>query len=128
LTVRHPNQGSRYFGRTPRKLALPCVVYSVYNRSSVSSVDDLEKLQQALFEHANWSHNNNTRCKSTNCNVISTSRKKTLVTFNYHLRSLLLLHETEEKALGIIVNNNISWDSYIYFIAAKANKVQQHIP
>ena len=46
-----------------------------------------------------------------------TGAMKTLVTFNYHLRSLLLLHETEEKDLGIIVNNNISWDSYIYFIA-----------
>ena len=108
----------------------PSALYTDYTKlsSRVSSVDDLEKLQQALFEHANWSHNNNTRCKSTNCNAISTSRKKTLVTFKYHLRSLLLLHETEEKALGIIVNNNISWDSYIYFIAAKANKVQQHIP
>lgn len=83
---------------------IPSALHTDYTKlfSSVSSVDNWKKLLQAVFEHANWSHEN--PC-------------------NYHLKSLLLLHETEEKDLGIIVNNNISWDSYIYLIAARANKV-----
>jgi len=37
----------------------------------------------------------------------------------------LLRDKTGEKGLGIIVRNNISWESYIYSIAAKASNVLQ---
>jgi hypothetical protein len=45
------------------------------------------------------------------------------VTYKYHLGSSSLLHVRKEKDLGVIVTNNLLWNSHIQMITAKANKM-----
>ncbi len=51
------------------------------------------------------------------------SRKKQLITFNCHISSTNLHRVQEEKDLGVIIAGNLSWDSHIRKITAKANKL-----
>ena len=51
------------------------------------------------------------------------TQKKNPVTYNYHLGSSSLLRIRNEKGLGIIVTDNLSWNTPIQMITAKANKM-----
>ncbi|XP_028417146.1 uncharacterized protein LOC114541420 [Dendronephthya gigantea] len=57
------------------------------------------------------------------CKVLTVSRKKQPVDFPYQLGSTTLSHVEKEKDLGVTMTWNLSWDSHIYEITAKANKL-----
>ena len=63
------------------------------------------------------------RFKELKCKVLIVSRKKQPVDFTYHLGSTTLSHVEKEKDLGVTMTGNLSWDSHIYEVKAKANKL-----
>ena len=83
----------------------------------------LKIFSKPLSNLAIWSHDNNIKFNATKCKVLSITRKKNPVNHNYQLNSSKLLRVKEEKDLGVIVKDNLSWDSHIHFIIAKANKM-----
>ena len=75
-----------------------------------------EYLQESLSNLNTWSLENNTK-------VLSVTRKKNPVSFNYHLGTTSLLRVPQEKDLGVIVTYNLKWNSHIQMVTSKANKM-----
>ena len=57
------------------------------------------------------------------CKVLSITRKVNSLHFQYHMDSTKLLRVNEEKELGVIITENLSWESHLTCICAKANKL-----
>lgn len=76
--------------------------------SSITPEDDAQHLQQALFNLATWSYNNNNKFNDSKCKVLTVSRKKQPVPFTYQLGSANLLRVQEEKDLGVTSTSNLS--------------------
>ena len=89
----------------------------------ITSEVDAQHLQQTLTDLTTWSSINNIKFNETKCKVLTVSRKKQPITFNYHISSTNLHRVQEEKDLGVIITWNLSWDSHIHKITAKANKL-----
>jgi hypothetical protein len=90
---------------------------------NINSTTDGDCLQESLFNLDTWSHDNNIKFNALKCKVLSVTRKKNPVTYNYHLGSSSLLRVRKEKDLGVIVTDNLLWNSNIQMITAKANKM-----
>ncbi|CAB3990815.1 Hypothetical predicted protein, partial [Paramuricea clavata] len=90
---------------------------------NINSTTDGDCLQESLSNLDTWSHDNNIKFNALKCKVLSVTRKKYPVTYNYHLGSSSLLRVRKEKDLGIIVTDNLLWNSHIQMITAKANKM-----
>jgi len=54
------------------------------------------------------------------CNVLSITRNKTPVKYTYTLHPLE--HADKAKYLGVTIQSDLKWDSYINNITTKANK------
>ncbi|CAB4017509.1 Hypothetical predicted protein, partial [Paramuricea clavata] len=89
----------------------------------ITCEDDARQLQQTLTNLATWSNTNNMRFNELKCKVLTVSRKKQPVDFTYRLGSTTLTHVEKEKDLGVTMTGNLSWDSHIHEITAKANKL-----
>ena len=90
---------------------------------NVSTIGDCEKLQDALTELSSWSYQNNMNFNASKCKVLSITRKVNPLHFQYHMDSTKLLRVNEEKDLGVIITENLSWESHLTCICAKANKL-----
>ena len=70
-----------------------------------------------------WSQRNDIRFNTSKCKVLTVTRKKTPIAFDYTLDGTALTRVSEEKDLGVIITSTLSWDSHIHTITAKANKL-----
>ena len=91
--------------------------------NSVKSEDDAQHLQQALSSLDNWSTRNNLKFNESKCKVLTITRKKHPICFNYKLGSTELLKVNEEKDLGVTVTDTLSWNPHIQNIVSNANKL-----
>ena len=57
------------------------------------------------------------------CNSLSITRSHQLHAFNYTLKGHVLESVNTAKYLGITLSSNMSWDTHINTITAKANKI-----
>ena len=90
---------------------------------NINSTTDSESLQQSLSNLNTWSNDNNIRFNAEKCKVLSVNRKKNPVNYNYNLGPSSLLRVGKKKDLGVIVTNNLVWNTHIDTITAKANKM-----
>ena len=91
--------------------------------SSISSVTDFERLQQALTNLHSWSHDNNIPFNASKCKVLTITRKKKPLLQDYFLGPEKLLRVREEKELGVIISDKLTCDSHLHLITAKGNKL-----
>ena len=56
------------------------------------------------------------------CNVLSITRNKTPIKYSYTLHGHQLEHADKANYLGVTIQSNLTWDSYINSISTKANK------
>ena len=56
------------------------------------------------------------------CKVLSISRSKNPIKFDYTLHGYKLEHVTNAKHLGVTFNNKLTWDDHISNITNKANR------
>ena len=91
---------------------------------NINSTTDSESLEQSLSNLNTWSNDNNIRFNAEKCKVLSVTRKKNPVNYNYHLGPYSLLCIGKEKDLGVIVTNNLVWNTHIDMVTAKANKMR----
>ena len=80
-------------------------------------------LRSLLSSLDNWSTRNNLKFNESKCKVLSITRKKHPICFNYKLGSTDLLKVKEEKDLGVTVTDTLSWNPHIQNIVSKANKL-----
>ena len=100
--------------------------------SSISSVADCERLQQALTNLRSWSHDNNIRFNASKCKVLTIMHKKKPLLQDCFWSPEKLLSVHEEKDLGVVISDKLTWDSHLHLITAKANKRlgcwRDHVP
>jgi myo-inositol-hexaphosphate 3-phosphohydrolase len=58
------------------------------------------------------------------CNVLTISRNKTPVKFNYCLHGHVLESVDKAKYLGVTISEDLKWESHINNICGKANKTR----
>ena len=87
------------------------------------NVSSAELIQDTLSNMHVWSHRKNIRFNTSQCKVLTVTRKKTPIAFAYTLDCTALTRVSEEKDLGVIITTTLSWDSHIHTITAKANKL-----
>ena len=75
----------------------------LYN--TITSTDDCKCLQQSLTNLNCWSVQNNIRFNSSKCKVLTITRKKTPVTYDYKLGTESLTRVDSEKDLGVITSS-----------------------
>ena len=90
---------------------------------NVSSAEHCNLIQDTLSNMHVWSQRNNIRFNTSKCKVLTVTRKKTPIAFDYTLDGTALTRVSEEKDLGVIITSTLSWDSHIHTITAKANKL-----
>ena len=90
--------------------------------NTISSTDDCKCLQQSLTNLNCWSVQNNIRFNASKCKVLTITRKKTPVTYDYKLGTKSLTRVDSEKDLGVITSSELSWELQINCVISKANK------
>ena len=90
---------------------------------TITSTNDCERLQQSLTNLDHWSVQNNIRFNPSKCKVLTISRKKSPITYDYTLGTVKLIRVCNEKDLGVIASYELSWDLHINSIISKANKM-----
>ena len=93
----------------------------LYN--TITSTDDCKCLQQSLTNLNCWSVQNNIRFNSSKCKVLTITRKKTPVTYDYKLGTESLTRVDSEKDLGVITSSGLSWELQINCVISKENKM-----
>ena len=88
---------------------------------AINSNRDALTLQQDLDELSNWEQNWKMAFHPDTCNVISVTRNKKPIKFNYILHGHTLDHVTKAKYLGVTISSDLKWESYINNITKKAN-------
>ena len=89
---------------------------------TVKSNADAKQLQDDLQVLAHWEQRWSMEFHPDKCKVLSISRSKSPIKFEYTLHGHKLEHVTSAKYLGVTFNNKLTWDEHISTITSKANR------
>ncbi|CAB4008436.1 Hypothetical predicted protein, partial [Paramuricea clavata] len=89
----------------------------------IISTRDCESLQHSLVKLDLWSMENNLFFNASKCKVLTVTRKKTPIIYEYTLGTEKLTRVDHEKDLGITTTTKLSWKLHINTMVAKANKM-----
>ena len=89
----------------------------------IISTRDCESLQHSLVKLDLWSMENNLFFNASKCKVLTITRKKTPIIYEYTLGTEKLTRVDHEKDLGITTTTKLSWKLHINTIVVKANKM-----
>ena len=84
---------------------------------------DADKLQQALTNLDSWSLHNNIYFNASKCKVVTVTRKKNPVRYDYHLSHVDLQRVNKEKDLGVTITSKLTWETQVLMVTAKANRL-----
>ena len=102
---------------TVRLFADDTVVYL-----TISSDKDCHKLQSDLDKLAQWEDKWNMEFHPEKCSVLTVSKKKNPIKWNYKLHGHTLAHETSTKYLGCAISSDLDWGEHINNITSKASR------
>ena len=108
--VIHPDTRCRLF-------ADDCLLYR-----TVESLDDQIILQQDLRNLELWASNWGMRFNASKCHIMSIHRGKSYLSFMYELCGVFLSTVANEKYLGVLISEDLSWDHHITKTAIAANQ------
>ena len=91
--------------------------------SAVQTIPDCVAVQDSLLNMDVWARRNNIQFNTSKCKVLTVTRKKQPLNYDYTLNHARLERVTEEKDLGVTVNKTLSWEKHVNSVAAKANKL-----
>jgi hypothetical protein len=91
--------------------------------SEVININDCHNLQDDINSLCAWSVTWGMRLNVSKCKVLSVSRKKNTVIFNYAINSEQLERLDVMRDLGVIIDNKLSWNDHVTTILAKAKRV-----
>jgi hypothetical protein len=90
---------------------------------TINSELDCHKLQADLNEIINWSKTWKMNLNVTKCKILTVTRKRNPVMYNYCMNNEQLERCEYIRDLGIIINNTLTWCNHVQSIVSKANKV-----
>ena len=101
-----------------RLFADDCILYR-----TIENHQDCVTLQMDLNKLALWGSTWGMQYHPQKCNSLSITRSHQPHAFNYTLKGHVLESVNTAKYLGITLSSNMSWDTHINNITAKANKI-----
>ena len=91
--------------------------------SVIESLQDCESLQKDLDSLHGWSDNWHLRFNTSKCDVLTVTRKRHPFRYDYKLNNNSLKYVTQVKDLGVTISPDLTWDTHINTILAKANRM-----
>jgi len=88
---------------------------------AITSTNDCQSLQSDLTKLEQWETRWKMQFHPDKCNVLSITRKKHPIKYNYILHNQVLQHVTSVKYLGITFNSDLTFGEHITNITNKAN-------
>lgn len=89
----------------------------------IESLQDCKSLQKDLDGLHRWSVNWHLKFNTSKCEVLTVTRKHLPFRYDYKLSNSLFKHVSEVKDLGVTISSDITWDTHINSIFAKANRM-----
>lgn len=86
----------------------------------VKSHDDCDKLQTDIDRLIDYCSKNQLFLNIKKCNVISYTRKKKPINFNYHINNNIINRVTRIRDLGVIMDSELSFNSHIDHVVGAA--------
>ena len=75
--------------------------------SAVQSIPDCVAVQDSLINMDDWARRNNIQFNTSKCKVLTVTRKKQALNYDYTLNHARLERVTQEKDLGVTVNKTL---------------------
>ena len=91
--------------------------------SVIESLQDCESLQKDLDSLHGWSDNCHLKFNTSKCEVLTVTRKRHPFRYDYKLNNNSLKHVTQVKDLGVTISPDLTWDTHINTILARANRM-----
>ena len=116
------NSSSQSINDIPEGLNSPCRLFAddTISYLTVKSNADARQLQDDLHALASWEQKWSMEFHPDKCKVLSISRSKNPIKFDYTLHGYKLEHVTSAKYLGVTFNNKLTWDDHISNITNNA--------
>ena len=95
----------------------------IYRMCNVNCVDDCKKLQCDLDALLSWCTKWRLNVNIAKCKILSVTKSRSPVVFDYHINGILVERVSEFNDLGILIQNNLSWNSHVKKTVAKARKM-----
>lgn len=111
------NDLSDYISSTVRLYADDCCVYR-----TISSEADAVTLQHDLNSVYSWCQKWNMALNLSKCNLVRFTKKKQFLQADYFLGSTEISAVSTYKYLGVIFSTDLSWNTHVNYIAAKASR------
>ncbi len=100
-----------------RLFADDCIVYK-----EISAVTDASKLQQNINLLMDWEQKWQMSFNIQKCHIMTISKKRSPLQFNYMMHNNILERVTTATYLGVEISSKLSWEPHISRITAKANR------
>jgi hypothetical protein len=91
--------------------------------SIINNQDDVIILQENLDRFSTWCHENLLPVNINKCNVISFTKKKYPLVFNYKINNIIINRVDSIRDLGVLFSSNLSFTSNINIVINKAFKM-----
>ena len=105
-------------------LVVPLFLLMTQNCSSViESLQDCESLQKDRDSRHGRSDNWQLKFNTSKCEVLTVTRKRHSFRYDYKLNNNSLKHVTQVKDLGVTISPDLTSDTHINTILAKANRM-----
>lgn len=90
---------------------------------SIKSLHDCTAVQNDLSAMHEWSNNWQMSFNAAKCKILTITRSRSPILYNYHLDGTMLERVGEFKDLGITFDNNLKFTTHVNSIISKANKL-----
>ena len=91
--------------------------------ANVQSVTECQAIQKDLDALYNWCVKWKLDINALKCKVLSVTKSRSPVTFDYHINGIPVEKIDSFKDLGIHIQTSMSWNNHIDIITAKANRM-----
>ena len=95
---------------------------------TISSDQDARTLQSDLDKLEKWETSWLMAFHPEKCNVLTITKKRNPIKFNYTLHGHSLEHVTSAKYLGCTITSDLKWGPHINNICNKANSTYRQLP
>ena len=89
----------------------------------INSPEDMSSFQADLNKISDWFKDNKMKINTKKCKIMRITRKKSPLVRDYYINDQSLESVHIYKDLGLLTSSNLSWNSHIDSITAKAIKV-----
>lgn len=88
----------------------------------ITKHSDALNLQQQVDTFADWCKLNGMVLNASKCSVISFTRKRSQITFDYMIDNVILKRDDCVKDLGVLFDSKLTFKNHISYVVSKASK------